>query len=254
MKRVLLTVLCMALLCGSASLVMAGPQYNTAVYALHVTAKYKNIGCLPTQNNPTQNTFIVAPCNYTVQWNTGIGPAPNRPYAWLVVAKAPEAEGIGGISCGVDWGMVQSDPGEAMQVAWTRCSDLEFPSGGWPAPGGGNRITWAAQTNCQRKQGDGTFCTTTAGFFYITSYYDYLIEAAYIRLTKNFNIVPAELKFADCAAMESDVDPLAAGWLGINANSSDIKVPGCNPCLGPCEEPVATNETTWGKVKTLYAR
>jgi hypothetical protein len=254
--------------CGAVGVALAGPHANTdAVIAIHLTGKVKNFGCAPTQANPTQNCLAVLPANYVTSDNSGpngglsgipcsgIGVNCNNGWAWLMIANMDEAGGIAGISCGVDWDLLFASNSYAdMNVAWTRCADLEFPSGSWPAQGGGNRITWAPQTNCQRRQPASGKVTACAGWFYVTGYGGYFIENAYIRITTNNNVPTPELAVSDCAAVETQLPPTAGGWAGWNDGgcpSPGCMVPGCNPYNGPCEPPVPVRETTWGKIKTL---
>jgi hypothetical protein len=249
-------------MCGAAGIALAGPHDNAAaVVAIHMTAKGKNIGCLPTQSNPTQNTLLKAPASYVVSYannlGSGVGTTPVAPvFAWLMIANADSSAGIAGVSCGIDWAMLHGAPGASMLLSWNRCADLEFPSGAWPAPGGGNRITWAPQTNCQRQQPSGGRVTACVGFFYLQAYYNYIIDNAYVRVTLNYNVPVPELAVADCAAIETQLPETAAGWAGINATggcpSPDCMVPGCNPYNGPCQPPVPVRETSWGRIKNQF--
>jgi hypothetical protein len=272
MKRVLITLLCAALSCGAVGVALAGPHDNAdAVLAIHLTGKVKNFGCAPTQANPTQHCLTILPQNYVVSdvsgsnpglsgiSCSGIGTNCNNGWAWLMVANADESSGIAGISCGIDWGMLYSSNSYAdMLVTWTRCGDLEFPSGGWPGQGGGNRITWAPQSNCQRRQPSGGKVTTVAGWFYVTGYSGYIIENAFIQITPNMNVPTPEITIADCNAAETDIPPTNVGWAGWNMSGcpgpegpGGCMVPGCNPYNGPCEPPVPVKSTTWGQIKQL---
>jgi hypothetical protein len=268
-------------MCGAAGVALAGPHDNAdAVVAVHMTGKKNNIGCLATQANPTQFTLAVLPQDYITNDTNGLGGTVgnNNSYVWLMVANADEPAGVAGLSCGVDWAQIDGPPG-SMLVSWQRCSELEFPSGGWPGPGGGNRITWAAQTNCQRQQPSAGKVTACAGFFLVSSYVDFdyygnplpprPIPHAYLQITKNQNVPTPELAVADCGAIETQLEATAAGWAGWNSSSPGVVgltdtavndgqcpgvncvVPGCNPYLGPCEGPVPVRQTTWGMIKNL---
>jgi hypothetical protein len=245
----------------AAGMAVAGPHANTdAVIALHITGKVKNFGCAPTQANPTQHCLTVLPASYVVNDQdgiagipcSGIGPSCNNSWVWLMVANFDEPEGLAGISLGVDWEMgTTTNPYADMLVSWTRCGDLEFPSAGWPGPGGGNRITWAPQSNCQRRQPSDGKATAVAGWFYVTGYANYLIENATLKVTQNMNVPTPELAVADCDAVESQLPYYAAGSVAWSMGPCVGPDCGCNPYLGPCEPPVAVQSTTWGRIKQI---
>jgi hypothetical protein len=238
---------------------MAGPHVNTdAVIAVHQTAKAKGVvpSCPPGGNNPYSGAYVVLPPAYDVNDENGLGSgtASNNNYnwVWLMIANADEGPGIAGMSCGVQWQQLDGTNPGSMSVAFDRCGELEFPSGGWPNPGGGNRITWAPQSNCQRNQPAGGKVTAVAGWFTVYSYY--IVNHAFLRITQNMNVPTPELAIADCNAVETLLHPSHAGWVGWNNGACpgpNCQVPGCNPYLGPCEAPVPTRPTTWGKIKTL---
>ena len=232
----------------SASSALAGAVLDTK-FALHVKNTTKNTKSQCTTWSPvppdsTWGTSPPTPCdNFVTSADLGI-----TYYVYLVIAETNDA-GIAGISCGVQYGTGLAVSG------WNRCSDLEFPSGAWPAPGGGNRITWAPQTNCQRKQptdgtNPGSKVTAVAGWFYLTSYYNYLIPNAMISLTPNYNVPVPEVAFVDCSASETQLAFNHVGHGVINMGTGGPLF-GCNPYLGPCEEPVAVRSTTWGRIKNL---
>ena len=90
-------------------------------------------------SNGTPNAQGLACPDFNAQWPTQAGAD-----VYLVVASAAFDPGIAGLSCGIEF---DSTVG---MFGWSLCADLDFPNGGWPASGGGNRITWVASTNCQR--------------------------------------------------------------------------------------------------------
>jgi hypothetical protein len=155
---------------------------------------------------------------------------------YLVVAET-NPDGIAGISCGIAYG-------SGLLIGWTRCSDLEFPSGGWPGSGSGNRITWANQTNCQKTVVPPNGVQVVAGWFSVYAY-----SRDRIWITQNHQVPSPELVVADCNAAESQIDPTAAGWADFSAGEWG----GCNTCLTDyCIEPV--EGSTWGRLKTRYPR
>ncbi len=115
---------------------------------------------------------------------------------YLVVGRADPVPGIAGVSCGVLY--------ESSNVGvfdWTLCADLEFPSGGWPASGAGNRITWIAATNCQTTTIGTDGVHAVAGAFYLYAYGNGTFEVG-----PNFSLGGfGEFRVADCGAAESDV-------------------------------------------------
>jgi hypothetical protein len=252
----------------------AGPHVDGPVIALHVISAFKarawNYGCAATQANPAQNTLAVWPEDYVVHWSHGIPDQthPNVPsglMVWLMIANADEfvrgefwRGGIAGISCGVDWAMVSAgNPYASLEVTWTRCCDLEFPSGDWPAPGGGNRMTNTAGTGdrCRGSEPRDGKITSCFGWFYLSSYYNYLIDRAFVRITPNYNVPVPELAFANCEAAEQQLPFTAAGWVGISPETCpgpDCTLPGCNPYLGPCDAPIPVRATTWGRIKNQF--
>ncbi len=155
-------------------------------------------------------------------------------YVYLSVFKADVTAGIAGLSVGLDYGSgVQMD-------SWTSCSDLDFPNGGWPANGSGNRIAWAPQVNCQQNEpgGSGDGVSAVAGFFTVSAYSDDTFAVG-----PNRGISPPEFKVADCASAESSIPFERAGYV---AFSQDGSAKGSLPCGGEKEE------TTFGRVKSTY--
>ena len=85
---------------------------------------------------------MATPCSeYATEWSLGTGT-----YIYLVIGQADPVAGIKGLSCGVDYSASN------LFVSWNFCGDgLQFPSDGgngdWPAPAGGNRMTWETCQN-----------------------------------------------------------------------------------------------------------
>jgi hypothetical protein len=241
--------------CGVVGAALAGPHANAdAVIALHMTGKVKAIGC--TGTSPVQGALTVLPANYVVNFATPLDNS-NLNYVWLMIANADEATGIAGASCGINWNADPFGPtsieDNGMTLTWTLCADLAFPSmtPTWPDPQSGNRVTWAPQTNCQRRQPAAGKVTALAGFFVAYSYY---AVAAFVEVIPHPAVDPPELAIADCNATETRLDFSHRGWVGWNNGpcpGPGCVVPGCNPYLGPCEPPVPVRPTTWGRIKSL---
>ncbi len=160
---------------------------------------------------------------------------------YLVVAQADPVAGIAGISLGVEYDM----PNVAV-FGFTLCGDLDFPNGGWPLSGGGNRITWNYLENCQRTEVGSDGAHAVAGCIYAYAY-----GAGELRITPNKNLQSGpELTVADCAIRETDLPFSHAG----SVMFSDTEVPGCNPCLGPCGTPIPVERATWGRIKTRFGK
>jgi hypothetical protein len=241
MKRWFAVTLSAAVL-FTASSALAGAFIDTK-FALHVksTTKSQKTICnswSPVPPDSTWGTNPPTPCSAFV---TAADVTTNY-YIYLVVVEltddAQPGNGIAGLSCGVQYGT-------GLLVGWTRCSDLEFPSGAWPATGGGNRITWAPQTNCQDSVVPPYGVQTVAGWFSAYAY-----GPDHFRLTPNNNVPLPEVVVADCNAAETFLNNEAVGVVVFSAGAT---IQGCNPCLtsdGLCHTPA--RPTTWGRIKTKY--
>jgi len=147
--------------------------------------------------------------------------------------------GIAGVQVGLDYEGGVSETEQLFPItifSWTLCATLQFasPDPLWPLPGSGNLITWDAVLSCQRNR------LAIAGYFYMSAY-----GPGTLRLTPR----PADMvaKVADCGSLEVI---LPEGALGFAAFSAGAVTNGCNPCLVDCA-PVAVEEATWSKVKSL---
>ncbi len=228
MKRALILT---AAACMVGSVAFAGTQ-DDAVVALHdtVPAKKATNTCaiIPPATAPEDPVTLGIPCS---NFNTDqvVAPAATARSVYLVVAKADPAAGVAGVSCGI------LTSGGVGSFGFTLCADLDFPNGGWPSSGGGDRITWAAATNCQNTVVGADGAHAVAGSFYIYSYGG----DGEVCVTAN-NGIPEPIKVADCAASESTVN-LGGGKVGYGS------LDGFNPCL--VSTPV--EESTWGSIKAL---
>jgi hypothetical protein len=209
---------------------MAGTQ-DQAKLALHaVPHAAKTCG----KNDPVTLGIPCSGFNTYADLNTG------GKDIYLVVAQAAQGPGVAGLSCGLsfDYGILFS---------WTNCATLEFRNNGWPASGGGNRITWATSTACQTTVVGSDGVHAVAGVFYM---YAYDPGQGTLAITQNLGIVPPELQVADCAATESNLTLGAVGRVAISGNSNDSRR--CNPCLEDCLGPIPVRESTWGRLKSQY--
>jgi hypothetical protein len=186
-------------------------------FALHAKTSIKGATTLCTTSAPTD-----IPCsNYVTA-----APVGTTTYVYLVAARGDATLGIGGISCGVAYGS------NVRVMSWVRCSSLEFASGGWPASGGGNRITWS-RTSCQRTLVPGFESQgvhAIAGVFTVYAY-----AAGELAITPNFNVPGTELAVADCGAAETNLP--VTGTTGSVRFTSGGSTQGINPCGGPVPPP-----------------
>jgi hypothetical protein len=208
---------------------------DEAVIALHIGAKSKKATEICTKADPV--TLKIACSNFVITAD----PMANYD-VYLVVARGGDpGPGIAGASCGVAF-----DENIGM-FGWELCSDLHFPNGpdggqDWPASGGGNRITWAPGTNCQRTSIGSDGVHAVAGAFYVYPY-----DAGSLWITENLNLRSGpEFRVADCSASETSLSLSRAGAVQFGASDR----PGCNPCVSDCSTPV--EETTWGQLKNKY--
>lgn len=226
----------------TASSALAGALTDTK-FALHVkaTTKSQKTVCNIWSPVPPESTWATTPPTPCNNFVTAADVITNY-YVYLVVVEATDDaipnNGIAGISCGVQYGA-------GLLIGWNRCSDLEFQSGAWPSTGGGNRITWAPQTNCQDTVVPPYGVQTVAGFFTAYAY-----GPDHLRLTPNNNVPLPEVVVADCNAAETNM-PFEA--IGIVIFSAGAVTQGCNPCItedGLCHTPALP--TTWGRIKTQF--
>ncbi len=190
----------------------AGTQ-DGAVFALHAqthTTKTPNI--CPSGTAPADPNSAGLPCS---QYNVGHVPLNAGQDVYLVVARGNETPGIAGLSCGV------SATANVGILGWNLCADLDFPNGGWPASGGGNRITWSPGTNCQRTVIGTDGVHAVAGAFYVYAY-----GFGDLSITRNNGISPPELTVADCAAAQSEIT-----WAPSAVNFGQHAV-GFSTCVG----------------------
>lgn len=141
-------------------------------------------------------------------------------FIYLLAAPADTVP-LGGIECGITYsGSYTPDgsgPGPLKVYSWTRCGTFDWQSTGWPAPGGGNAITWSV--------GDAQVGeTVVAGYFYVGVY-----GPASMAVTRR--PVSCVAGVADIASQWREVAPEGLGQLNFY---SGAPVPGCNPCNEAC--------------------
>jgi hypothetical protein len=226
MKRMLLSSVMagvLVLLCVSLTGVANAGSLDDARVALRVgpvvpTAK----ACL------LDNTGVATDC---VDWepNDPVNTFGSTAHYYLVVGQA--ATGVGGLSIGLDY--------TNLFLGFTSCADgLEFTNNGWPASGGGNRITWTtcpAPAGLQAQVASGI--QVVFGAFYV---YKYGADTSF-NIVQNPLSGDAELAVGDCGAVVSFLSPLAAASIGVGGTA------GYNPC-----GEIPTEPTTWGNLKSRF--
>jgi hypothetical protein len=213
------------LLCANGTAI-AGTQ-DDAVIALHVRdlpAKAQ----LCTPDTLGFGTSPTVPCDqYVVEETPG-----NSNLIYVVVANAGSADGVAGLSLGIDY---PTGVGTGITVvSWSLCADIEIPNSGWPAPGGGNVIAWNPVLNCQDTEVGNFGVHAVVGGFYTYAY-----DASVFKITRNENLQSGpEFKVADCAGSESNlVYPGGAGRVGIDAVPDPVHG-GYRPCFPGLGRPV----------------
>jgi hypothetical protein len=215
-------------------------------------AAFSNINALvrfhivpATTKNPCSNTAMASPLHtHEYQLSTPTGPFY---YTYLVVCNADSAAGLAGLECGIDYPGGYAPDGGLSPISifrWSLCSDLEFPSAGWPAPGTGNLMTWTS-LRCKSHIRDTGWAFTgsfiaVAGYFYMGAY-----------APAELQIIPrpvsGRLKVADCAAREDDLTDdfihWAYGVAGFGPGTYD------KPCT---MTPDPIQPTTWSGIKSKY--
>lgn len=218
---------------GSAA--FAGEAAIDPVIALHEGQRYTpKSGVLREAfdlcSNYETSAVLELPCSqYNVQ---GAVNASER--AIYLMAVSPDVTaGVAGLSCGIDY-EAATFAGLDVFGYWI-CADAEV-TGGWPAAGTGNRITWDPVANCQRTTIGGEGVHALAAVFYVYAYGDGVFE-----ITGNPDAPDSELVVIDCAGTEHpQLAPPARVGFGTPL--------GFNPCLA--DVPVVP--TTWSRIKQRY--
>lgn len=206
-----------------------------AALALHVAPVRQQAPCtVPGLRSATMNqqTNILS--------QPGTGPFY---YVYLLACNGSDSTGIAGIECGIQYQgefNPTGNPGQPLVVfGWNSCATLDFQSTGWPAPGGGNAITWNSAA-CQNVRSEPLVkysVVAIAGYFYVGAY-----APSVMYITPR--AVSGRAGVADCAAREDFIDGLIPTHLG----SAGFALAGFNPCgaITPVES------SSWSTIKGQY--
>lgn len=167
-------------------------------------------------------------------------------YYAYVLASIGGMRGLGGATFGISYqaGLpgAQLDGAGVDILAWGDCrSSQPYPpltTPGWPAPGSGIQIYWAAEAQCQNPGP-----TVPVGYLYLSAY-----SPDELRLT-TFPL-QGTATLADCYYRETAL-PLAK--LGRARFSPSGLLPGCRPCVDNCDDPTPVVPTTWSGIKTVFS-
>lgn len=164
---------------------------------------------------------------------TGLAAEENDEYLVYLLGspRFPESGwGLAGMQLGIEYT-------ESVTVLdWYSCSNLEFKRPGWPSTGSGIIMTWVT-TDCPQS------AIVPAGFFRVR------VDGSGTMSVVGY---PPDglVKVANCAASEIVLDRIVPdaqlGWLSFGGGG------GCNPLWSPCDQTVATEAVTWGRLKALY--
>jgi hypothetical protein len=149
--------------------------------------------------------------------------ADGRYDAYLLVTQASADAGISILSYGIDF---DERSGRGIDVfGWKTCADQEVGAMDWPKNGGGHRVMWTPQTNCQRTEVGTDGVHAVAGVFYVFAY-----ETDILTLTPHPTI--GRLSVTDCAGLATQL-PYYAGGTARFRSGSARPGRGWNPCLDP---------------------
>jgi hypothetical protein len=164
----------------------------------------------------------------------------------LFACWGSDSAGIGGIECGISYHGGYSPGGGAFPInvfSWSACSDLEFPSDGWPGPNTGNLMTWT-RFNCHHPDSDPGVPRTElafAGYFYLAAY-----------ASDPMSVIPrpvsGRLKVADCLGAEDDLTYPAGDFRPHRAGIAGF---GSSQGFNSCNQVTPTRPMTWSGIKTL---
>lgn len=164
-------------------------------------------------------------------------------YVYLLACNASDSTKVGGFECGIQYPGTYNPSGDAAGpitvFSWTKCSTFDFQSTGWPAPGGGNVMTWPTALCPSTRSEAGVKYSVIAigGYFYLGAY-------APAQMFVTARPVTGQAGVADC---QSRVD-FQDGKIPTHLGSAGFGLPGFNPCGAP----TPVQSTTWGTIKGLY--
>lgn len=214
MRRMLLAVVGVALVCMMATSANAGPNHN-GKFALHVAGLH----------DEKVNTcdFVMTDC--ATQMVTEAAPGVRYDIYAMALDVTDVTAARYGLYCEVPVGT------GFWFYGWTSCSDLELPTGGWPGCGEGNAQSWA---------------TALAGPHVTMGILDVFVYGDVVGAKMAMGDDP-RTGFAEfCDGTEPSPlcdrvrEPAAFGSVGFLRH-------GYNPC-----SEVPAESSTWGVVKSLY--
>ncbi len=241
MKRLSLLTVFTVLVLGAAP--AFAQVYGSQEYALVVLHAGPHL-----QSGDTPCDWGGATCDdFTVQW-----PLMTPANLYLIVAAGDPDAGVAAVSCGILYnggakgGSTMSDGSGVDVLSWTLCATgFEIPGSPnnlaadmWPASGGGNRIAWDWDNDCQRTEYGSWGVHALAGSFYVYAYTDDTFE-----ITENdVWAAPSEFQVGDCNRVLSYLDFWwQAGAVGFGSNQ------GYRPCGA-----IPVQRTTWSQINTKY--
>jgi hypothetical protein len=170
----------------------------------------------------------------------------NYYFVYLIGVRG-SLETIGGIKGGIEFEqnrLTDDNNGQGIDIlGWTLCGDLHLHSNGgenansWPEAMSDFLVTWSF-ISCSDLD------NKVAGYFYLAAYSDDTM-----RITASHR--PDHGINAQMASCANDIFTFESTDLGSVAFSNESSTRGCNPCSVPCEEAIATIQTTWGAIKSL---
>jgi hypothetical protein len=213
MKKLLFGILSLAFMCMMVADANADKN-GSAKWALHFAGEH----------NAKTNT-----CDYSVVdcFIEVVADAPPGPGRFDVYVLALDTDGIAGTRYGLC-----CPEGGFWFYGWTKCSDFEIPTAGWPGCNGGNAQTWVAEQPVGH---------VTLGILDVYVYPGTAMMCACDDPRKGFaewcdGTSPEPI----CKARTTAEYPQVFGCVGFG-------VPGYNPC-----NIIATEKSSWGAVKSLY--
>jgi hypothetical protein len=155
-------------------------------------------------------------------------------YTYLIAGQFGE---IGALQCGIQYDLGAAD-GQSNHrgidiYGWSHCADAESPSTTptWPKPGSGNRISWNAETACQKGG------TAVAGYFYLAAFG---IDHLFVLPHSSESLA----RVFECSGLATTVQSDFVGIAGFGTT-------GYNPCIGYDGDLLPVRPTTWSRIKTL---
>lgn len=234
MKRVLASVLVAGLcVAGLSSVSLAGPNDNAKIL-VHLLAPTTKAQCTRAATLPSCNAVVATGALY-----------PTLYFAHVLVTDGNVSAGIAGAQFGIQY---NGAAGAGVDIfSWTNCATLEFTSGGWPAAGSGNLITFDASLRCQRTVPVGNDpldgVTANLGYFYCASY-----TPDFLAITPR--PVDNAAKVADCLANEELIG--GTGYPSNVPSHLGRAAFGQSGAYNPCGTNTPVEATTWTGIKGQY--